>query len=438
MRFLPLLLILPLGLQAQVTGVGAATEIRRENRLRTESLVAVGVDTGTGAFISEQTLLDLPGLTPLNFTLVYNSLLTDRTGVLGPAWSHQFEAFLDGDPEGVVVVHWDATTENRFLFQDGSYEPMEASNRYDLLTQQGSEWRLRLLDGTEYRFDDEGRLTRFANKINQRFNFTYTDEILTKVVEPFSQREINLFYTGGGCLPNPFNPNPCPIRLQHVRDQADRILYFVYNESGALAATRDPVTLSPDVFPAFAPAVILPIPDDDPDGLELNILVDRNDPVGLLFFRSLSITHPRPVDLEIQITSPNGTVGSLTTTRNVPDWNLAQVSVDFFDGEDPSGTWTIRIIDDRSGEVGDLSSYGFSFTEPTNPFPITYNNRQQIISIEDPDGNFVVSQGYDNHGRRQRTQKIHFHFSGRGLGNHSRIRLGHGDGPGVPRRAREA
>ena len=42
-----------------MTSRSAASSIRRENRLRTDSLGANGVDTGTGAFIFEQAIVDL-------------------------------------------------------------------------------------------------------------------------------------------------------------------------------------------------------------------------------------------------------------------------------------------------------------------------------------------------------------------------------------------
>ena len=183
--------------------------------------------------------------------------------MVGPGWSHQYEAFIDGDPEGVMTVHWDAVRENRFRAEGGGYVGMHAANRCDILRRVGQEWRLRTFDGTEYRFDSDGRLIQIANKINQELELSYMDDLLTQIVEPSTEREINLFYVGGDCADNPFTTVRCPIRLRHVMDQAERVMFFSYDDNFRLSALRDPATLSPDVFPEFASAVVQQIPDNE-------------------------------------------------------------------------------------------------------------------------------------------------------------------------------
>ena len=60
---------------AQITGFAAADAISRDNRLRSESLVASGVDVGTGAFIFEPALMQVDGGREIIFMATYNSLL---------------------------------------------------------------------------------------------------------------------------------------------------------------------------------------------------------------------------------------------------------------------------------------------------------------------------------------------------------------------------
>ena len=391
-------LALPATLSAQQTGLAAATDVARENRLRSESLIANAVDVGTGAFVYEQSLMTLPGLRPLDLTISHNSLLTGRRGVLGPGWTHQYEAFIDPAPSGIVTVHWNALTQNRFDF-DGEFVGLEPASQYDQLTRDGAEWNVTTLDGTKYEFNAEGRLARVSNKVNQGLDLTYVDDLLRKVREPFSDREIEFFYNGGDCIESPFTSVECPVRLHLVRDQADRIVVFEYDQRASLATVWDPATLAPERFPQFSNTALTPIPDNDPDGLLSTVNVNRTEPIGLVFLSSFLINHDRPSDLIVGITSPSGTVATLTTAGEGPAWNLANTALGDFNGEDPNGTWSIRIVDRVAGTEGTLSGFSLQFTEPANPYSITSNNRFQLARMDDPEGRQIFANGYDAQGR---------------------------------------
>ena len=75
-----------------------------------------------------------------------------------------------------------------------------------------------------------------------------------------------------------------------------------------------------------------------------------------------SATHPRMSDLGVKLTSPSGTKsillnikGGFTTTVG-PD-NMILLTNAFY-GEDPNGTWTLEVVDGRTGELGILTGWG--------------------------------------------------------------------------------
>lgn len=115
---------------AQMTGVAAIERIRRLNILRTESIVANGVDAGTGAFTMESTVFSVDGGRPIPITLRYNSLLNQGSRHFSPGWAHDYEATISGDPNGVVNVNLDSTRQVRFQASSGNYTAIDEAGRY--------------------------------------------------------------------------------------------------------------------------------------------------------------------------------------------------------------------------------------------------------------------------------------------------------------------
>ncbi len=381
-----------------VTGFAASDQISRENRLRTESLVASGVDLGAGAFVFETRLMTVHGLQDVTFDIASNSLLTATSGTLGRGWGHPYEARLvelgvsPFRPVGLAEVYWDANRKN--VFQDSGngedYESLDASSRYDQLRKNSNgTWRLTLRDGTVYEFDSDGRLTSIANKVRQKLQLSYEDDRLDKVTEPVSGQELRLFY----------RRDRSEDLLQHIQDAADRIVYFDYDNSNRLTEIREPAALGP-VHPSAIPLVVLEIPDNDPAGLSLSIS-GPDDPgqVGLVMFASLPISHPDPSELVVRLTSPAGTQLNIRTSKSTPGWNLSNVVFDHFDGQQQDGIWNIRIVDSVPGNAGSLASYGMRFTGPAYTTRLTYNPASQIVRVTAPDGGVVLTNTYDPQGR---------------------------------------
>ena len=77
---------------------------------------------------------------------------------------------------------------------------------------------------------------------------------------------------------------------------------------------------------------------------------------------NVSVSHPKPTDLGIELTSPSGTTSILNSVFNNAlaysdslEWNL--VSNAFY-GESPNGTWHIRIFDAAPSDEGFINSWG--------------------------------------------------------------------------------
>jgi len=390
--FVPLFL-LAFTASAQITGGPAAEEITRLTLPRDASIVANSVDAGTGAFSMEATVLSVNGARPLDFPLLFDSIdppafIVARPRSLGPGWTHPYSASIAGNPDTFVTVWWDDNRRNTFEFLGGEYVARDETAQYDRLTRQGDEWRLTRPDGTEYRFNEDGRLYRLSNKIRQRIEIDH-DLVgrISKIVEPASDKEITFHYA-----------SPTSPRLSYLVDPAGRETHFLYTELGQLSALHNPTEFDE---PLLVPAVSQPIPDNDPDGLIVGLQINRDAPMGLLRLTSMSIGHGRPDDLTITLTSPEGTsveIQDLARRAELGGLIASGLVLDAFEGEDPDGLWQLKIVDDRNGEVGMLDSFNLTVSNRTFP---TYLRYQAVRLVEalDARGERLFLNGYDSIGR---------------------------------------
>jgi subtilisin-like proprotein convertase family protein len=138
----------------------------------------------------------------------------------------------------------------------------------------------------------------------------------------------------------------------------------------------------------------------------------------------LNIPHTWSSDLDVTVTSPAGTVVTITTDNAVLGTGAVDVyagtlfddtSVNpindylyvsgvtvptvtceepllHFRGEDPNGTWTISVTDDLGGDTGTLVSWGLDLTTiGAIPAPTTAINYANPTSMPIPDPGFVTS-----------------------------------------------
>lgn len=379
-------ILMTLAGHAQTPSFSAAARL---NGIRSGSLVANGVDAGTGGFQFAQSLLRLSGLRSLDFAIAYDSIFISAPGALGPGWTHPFEASIGGSPTGAVTVRWNSVRHNSFAFTStgNPYRPLDEAVQYDVLTRNtNGSWQLVRQDGSIYEFESSGRLRRIGNKYRQFLEMVYAPGgRLTGVREPVANRLLSFTYqlSGTGLL-------------ESVRDAADRTVFFEYDGNGRLAATRAPVVLGE----VFVPLVFIeprPIPDNNPAGITLTFDISRTAPIGLVKLGQTSITHPRPADLRIFMISPQGTRHEvrkpLVTGGN--RLNFEGMILGAFEDENPQGTWRVQVIDTASGSTGQVDRWNFIFSDPSDPVRFTYNASGLLSQADAPDGNRIFANLYD-------------------------------------------
>ena len=103
----------------------------------------------------------------------------------------------------------------------------------------------------------------------------------------------------------------------------------------------------------------LAIPDDAASGRVATLAVPSSLVVEAVQI-DVSITHPAPGDLGIELVSPSGTRSILLNIRNgfAPNTGLEMVlETNAFYGEDARGSWTVKVVDGRPTHVGTLDQW---------------------------------------------------------------------------------
>lgn len=98
------------------------------------------------------------------------------------------------------------------------------------------------------------------------------------------------------------------------------------------------------------------IPDDDPSGVEASVVVYGLASVPEDIVVTLSIDHPRPQDLHVELISANGSSSVLWNNESHPDHYTSEtwgIERDNF----VNGTWTLKVVDSVAGETGSLEGY---------------------------------------------------------------------------------
>jgi len=395
-----------------IAGEGAADTISRVTGPRAESRIGNSLDSGTGAFVREDQIVKVQAGRELDFNLYYNSVLSRTRGPMGFGWSHNYEAFLDGNPQGVMTVHWDRSRKNsfRFVTAGSPYEGVDEAVRYDQLQRNVGiggriiPWQLTRLDGTVYEFEANGDLSRVSNKVGQYLAMQRTFGLLTSVWEErIADKTIHFRYTQDGRE-----------LLRSVRDELGRHHYFTYDGTGRLIAVFDPARVDgAHGRTAFQET----IPDNNAQGLTHTINVQPTfSAIGLLEVFLGQINHPRPSDLTVTLTSPSGRRATLFDRAPVtgPRLELDDILLEDFAGENPQGLWRLVLVDSQAGETGTLTDFQIRFTPPVNA--VRYSYRAPITPATSPD-NAVTDPGNLSTFRNRVGEKINFLVRGSSTGS---------------------
>lgn len=145
--------------------------------------------------------------------------------------------------------------------------------------------------------------------------------------------------------------------------------------SAASNWTNLPTTLTPITEPETSLSIA--IPDNNPAGLSRSVSVSPESAFSVEHVEvTVDIAHSYRGDLTISIVSPDGTESIFTKTHYDDDadynnWTFASVS---HWGEDPTGDWTLKIIDGAAGGTGLLLDWSLTLygTSPTTTIPTNH------------------------------------------------------------------
>ncbi len=129
----------------------------------------------------------------------------------------------------------------------------------------------------------------------------------------------------------------------------------------ALAATHTP--LPAEATPLSGGETLstpVSIPDNDATGITRTTTISGPSNFKVEYVAvTVNITHPYRGDLEMFLTSPAGTQSKIAATRNdsgdnYSGWTFTSVA---HWGENPNGTWSFKVADRYSSDLGSLSSW---------------------------------------------------------------------------------
>ena len=110
---------------------------------------------------------------------------------------------------------------------------------------------------------------------------------------------------------------------------------------------------------ASGAALGLPIPDDSTTGASSTLTVASALTVESIQIE-VTVTHPAPGDLGIELRSPSGSKSILLNIRNgfAPAAGLLMVAEsNLFYGEPAAGDWTVKVVDGFAADVGTLDQW---------------------------------------------------------------------------------
>lgn len=114
----------------------------------------------------------------------------------------------------------------------------------------------------------------------------------------------------------------------------------------------------------------LAVPDFSDAGVTSTIEIKHNYRIEAVQIRT-RVTHPNAGQLGVELTSPSGMKSILLNVNNSldgrPHLNMQTLLSNAFYGESSAGTWTLKIIDGKSGQTGTLNRWDINIIGHVNP-----------------------------------------------------------------------
>ena len=113
------------------------------------------------------------------------------------------------------------------------------------------------------------------------------------------------------------------------------------------------------------PNLLIDIPDAPNPGITSTVVVSGVDQSSSIKF-GVYITHNQPADLRVTLTSPGGTVVTISDRQpgSGPDLDINEFGIALPPGAPFNGTWTLSVVDLSPGTVGRLIGWSLAFDVP--------------------------------------------------------------------------
>jgi subtilisin-like proprotein convertase family protein len=134
------------------------------------------------------------------------------------------------------------------------------------------------------------------------------------------------------------------------------------NAPAALAAARAWTKVGPEVVLSAGATPMAPIADASDLGVASSIVINQDLRVEYVEVNFNAADHPYWGDLDVRLTSPSGTWSTLAVKHSVDDAATARYARWRFGtwrclGENARGTWTLRVTDQATGDVGTFQDW---------------------------------------------------------------------------------
>ncbi len=209
------------------------------------------IDTVTGAFTQDMTLLSVGGGDTISMDLSYNSMLAGEKGSCGYGFAHSYEQSIE-DRGNSLVLHMTPYSQTTFLSKDaaenkatgiwdgekvilsdtaayyGDFLPVTTDMEGSRIEKKEDGYILHMgEEGGELTFDTEGRIVELKDTDERTVSLIYGDKTMT-VTENVSKESLYITYNEEGFITT-------------VRDDHGRMSALSYDGEGNLSSYTDPM-----------------------------------------------------------------------------------------------------------------------------------------------------------------------------------------------------
>lgn len=217
---------------------------------RFKSFLGDPVDTYSGGFVDQRTLMTYGGNNPLHFDISYNSI-TDTGQNVGQGYVHNFDTSLTKDSDGTVHVNWLPTVVSDFTFdtKTNQYVATDAKQANIQVTKTDDGYTVNNPEDGFYQFDNDGKLLSKKDKMGQVTAYEYdANNKLIKVSNDRGQSYQFAYKVGriskvtdgtGKRITLDYENNSGDYQLNHVTFSDGKVLTINYSDTKIIDMNYD-------------------------------------------------------------------------------------------------------------------------------------------------------------------------------------------------------